>query len=49
MLDEDRLRMKRSNEVLRRRAAHSRHLRPLKVAHAFTLPDVHAAVLAGQK
>lgn len=49
VLEEDRLWMKRSNEVLRRSATRSRHLFPSKVPHTFTLPDVRTAVLAGQK
>lgn len=49
VLEEDRLWMKRSNEVLRRSAAHSRHLSPSKGPRTFTLPDVRTAVLAGQK
>lgn len=47
VLEEDRLWMKRGNEVLRRSAARSRHLFLSKVPHTFTLPDVHTAVLAG--
>lgn len=49
VLEEDRLWIKGSNEVLYTSAARSRHLSPSKVPHTSTLPDVRTAVLAGQK